>query len=285
MQGNQALSSVENRALNCARAISLIYLGGSLISLVAWSWIGHVSLWQWYVSLGAMIGYVLAAFALPRAFVSVGWFTAIFLGASGIILAAGSVDTQQMAESGLSAISAPFVAPKLVALVVGMVAPQPVWAGYLVIGVSTIVPVLQTQISSEVIRGGFTDVEPWLTLIYTMCGFFIFRYRMKSIERKAELIRLESERKALNELNHIFLALRDFTNSPLQSVEFVASLLELNEINREDAAKHLRIFLAELDKLNHVLNTYGANRVWSTSDVSFDPLRVINQRLSGFTGE
>src|SRR5262249_40305889 len=148
-----------------------------------------------------------------------------------------------------------------------------------ILAVTTLVPILQVALSSAEIRGGFTMGEPWITSYYMMIAFFIMRYRIKSIERDRVVAKVEMEKRKLAGLARIFMILSDFTNTPVQSIEFASWLISSGHLEPEKVVEILQNCVSRFRELNAIFRRFENDIDWRKTEEGFDALSELNRLL------
>jgi len=118
----------------------------------------------------------------------------------------------------------PFQANKLGALAVPLLAPE------FTVGVASIVGfaamaigkfyVLDPEIQRRVPVG-----EPWIVLFYALFAVVLLVYRLRSLAFERETLRLHAEAEANEQMARNSLRVRDYANTPLQTIVFATELL------------------------------------------------------------
>jgi PAS domain S-box-containing protein len=172
------------RALNAARTVSLLTIVGSLIALLAWqatSKAGILTRWQFLMSAGAgLLGVALTWYfrqmpVLASALVA-------FLCAC-VVLVADSVTNVEVARSRLR--FEPFLASKILAFGMAIIAPAPIALGYLIIALCGLIPIFDYfALIPEPLKSHFAAPEPWTSAILAFFAFFVLAHRIR--ERKYE---------------------------------------------------------------------------------------------------
>ncbi len=172
-----------------------------------------------------------------------------------------------------------FPAYKLGALAIALMAPFPVWVGFLLIGFSGIAPVVQYFLSPLAVQQAYALQEPWYTMLYAVIAGVVLHHRLKSLALERKITRVDAEKRALDDMAGIFLALRDLTNTPLQSIELVNVLLETGNIERAEAAQYLQRAVVRLRLLSDVLASYRKDVDWDRAHASFDAVAVLERKF------
>lgn len=271
-----AAENADFLARHSAKEFGFVYAAGTTICVVAWTLIATPMVWRWYVVAGVCFLFLATVLLIKKmpAYASI----TLTLTCTFLIMIAGAVDTYQMAKYRIPSPTL-FGGFKFIALLAALIAPAPVWVGYFIISLCTLGSIVQFNLASQEIREGYTVFEPWTTLIYMVIAFFVLRHRIHTRELERELVHVQMEKRSLDQLARTFLAMRDMTNSPLQSIELVRSLLAKHSIEPENAAKHLESSLIRLRQLSAILTVYENDVDWTTTDISFDAVKKLEGLL------
>ena len=106
-------------------------------------------------------------------------------------------------------------------------------------------------------------------------------HRIKRLKLVRRMLRVESESVAADRLARTFLALRDFTNTPLQTIELASRIMRVRCADLAPTLDRIDRSLSRLHRLNHTFSTYEARLRWTRNDVSLDPRGIIDQELQG----
>jgi hypothetical protein len=164
---------------------------------------------------------------------------------------------------------APFQGNKLGALAVGFLTPE-LWVGAVSILAYCLSALVQWVLLAPDVRARLAAGEPWVTLVF---GFVAMALLVQSSRRYAlerKLLRSEHEAQALDRLARSFRAVRDFANTPLQTIELATALLRTR---CPDSLRELEIVeraLGRLRVLDELLSRYDRDARWRTDDESFD---------------
>jgi hypothetical protein len=118
--------------------------------------------------------------------------------------------------------------------------------------------------------------EPWAILIYAVFAVAILGYRVHSVSLSRRVFRMRTESIATQRLARTFLALRDFTNTPLQTIELAASIVRKRCPDLAPVLDRVDRSIDRLYRLNHALSVYESQLEWTEDEVSPDPSIVVN---------
>jgi hypothetical protein len=170
----------------------------------------------------------------------------------------------------------PFQANKLGALTVPLLAPE------LGVGIASIAGFAATAIGKfyfldPEIQRGFPVGEPWFVLIYALFAGVLLIYRLRGLALEREMLRVQAEAAAAEKLARTFLRLRDYTNTPIQTIVFTTELLRAKNHDLKPALDRLERAVEKLTELSHALNRYEKAHNWSQGEESLDATMVDEQ--------
>ena len=214
----------------------------------------------------ALVGIGLIAFLLirrRRATVRLG--SVVFLLNTVTILVALWITSGYWATAGGA--WTPFQANKLGALAVPLVAPQ------LGVGLASIAGFAATAIGrfyllDPDIQRRFPVGEPWFVLIYALFAGVLLIYRLRGLALEREMLRVQAEAAATEQLARTFLRLRDYTNTPIQTIAFTTELLRAKGDDLKPILDRLERAVEKLAEFSHALTRYENAHRWSPGDES-----------------
>jgi len=121
----------------------------------------------------------------------------------------------------------PFQANKLGALAVALLASE-LGAGLAAIAGFTATAVGKFYVLDPGIQRGFPVGEPWVILFYALFGAVLLAYRLRSVTLERKTLRLQAEAAAAEQLARTYLLLRDYANTPIQTIAFQVELIRVN---------------------------------------------------------
>jgi hypothetical protein len=229
-------------------------------------------------AMSTLVGVGIIVFLLirrPRATVRLG--SAVFLANTVAILAALWITSGYWATSGRA--WTPFQANKLGALAVPMLAPQ-LGVGLASIAGFAAIAIGKFYFLDPEIHRGFPVGEPWFILIYAVFGGVLLIYRLRSLALEREMLRVQAEAAATDQLARTFVRLRDYTNTPIQTIAFTTELLRAKTHDLEPTLDRLERAVERLTELSHALTSYEDAHKWSPGDESLDAT-VMHEQLFG----
>ena len=173
----------------------------------------------------------------------------------------------------------PFQANKLGALAVAMLAPQ------LGVGLVSIAGFAATAIGKfyfldPEIQRGFPVGEPWFILIYALFSGVLLAYRLRGLALEREMLRMQAEAAAAEQLARTFVRLSDYSNTPIQTIAFTTELLRAKTHGLKPALDRLERAVEKLTELSHALTRYENAHKWSPGDESPDAT-MMDEQLFG----
>jgi hypothetical protein len=102
-------------------------------------------------------------------------------------------------------------------------------------------------------------------------------YRVHSVALSRRMLRVRSESLATQRLARTFLSLRDFTNTPLQTIELAAKVLRWQCPDKAPMLDRIDRSIDRLYRLNHAFSVYEAQIEWTDNDLSPDPSGVVDR--------
>jgi hypothetical protein len=123
----------------------------------------------------------------------------------------------------------------------------------------------------EVTRG-----EPWVGLMIGAASAVLALYRAARLRRDVALVAARERSKALERLTRSFLAVRDFANTPLQTLEVAVALLGKQCPGAGELVARMARSVARLRGLNQMLD--GGREGIGEQKESFDAAEVIQEQ-------
>lgn len=164
----------------------------------------------------------------------------------------------------------PFQANKLGALAAAVLAPD-LATGLLAIGAFVAMALLRYLMLPADLQQRFPIGEPWTIAIYAVFALAMLGYRVHSVALARRVLRVRTESIATQRLARTFLALRDVTNTPLQTIELAANIVRARCPDMAPVLDRIDRSLDRLYRLNHAFSMYEAQIEWADTDVSPDP--------------
>jgi hypothetical protein len=179
-----------------------------------------------------------------------------------------------MARTGL--LWVPMTGHRLLMLVLGVMAPTSLWLGGVLIGAFALeAVVLWYSLGLGTHPGVRSPWEPWVTLIYGGVALAVLAYRVRSFDIELKLREARAEAEALERLARLFLAVRDATNTPLQTLELSIALLQRRHPECASTTDTMERAVQRLRSLAQRLGIADPLVVWREGDESFDAETVL----------
>jgi hypothetical protein len=179
-----------------------------------------------------------------------------------------------LAESfmvGTGLIWVPMTGHRLVMLAIGVLAPTGLWlGGGLIAAFALEAVVLWFALGLGSHPGVRSPWEPWVTLIYGGVALAMLAYRVRSHHIELKLREVRAEAEALERLARLFLAVRDATNTPLQTLELSIALLRQRSPESEPTLAAMERAVQRVRSLTQRLGSVDPLLVWREGDESFD---------------
>jgi hypothetical protein len=173
----------------------------------------------------------------------------------------------------------PFQANKLGALAVAMLAPQ-LGVGLVSIAGFAAMAIGKVYFLDPEIQRGFPVGEPWFVLIYALFGGVLLIYRLRGLALERKMLRMQAEAAAAEQLARTFLRLRNYTNTPLQTIAFTTELLRAKHDDLNHILDRLERAGDKLTELSHALNRYENAHKWSPGEESLEAA-IMDERMFG----
>jgi hypothetical protein len=170
----------------------------------------------------------------------------------------------------------PFQANKLGALAAALLAPDLPSGLVAIAAYVAMVPLRYLTFAPDTWRH-FAMGEPWTILIYGVFGVALLVYRLQGLALERRVLRLSSETAATERLARTFLAVRDFTNTPLQTIELATQAIRRTNPELGLTLDRIDRSVDRLFRLNHTFSTYESHLKWTDADVSLDPDALVGR--------
>jgi hypothetical protein len=171
----------------------------------------------------------------------------------------------------------PFQPQKLGVLALALIAPTPFWVGATCIAAFTLTAAAQYLAFPAEVRAYLAPGEPWGTFSFGAFALVALGHRIRLLRIEREAIRAHAEAEALKRLARVGLAVRDLSNTPLQTLRLSAALLRLRHPEEAARLDQMNRALDRLEQLERTFSKYEAQTEWQPGDESFDPLAVLEE--------
>jgi hypothetical protein len=168
----------------------------------------------------------------------------------------------------------PFQAHKIGALAAAVLAPDLV-TGIIAIGGFVLTVLLRYLTLPGELQQRLPIAEPWAILIYGVFAFAILGYRLHSVSLARRVLRMRTEALATQRLARSFLALRDFTNTPLQTIELATNIVRKRCPELAPVVDRIDRSIDRLYRLNHAFSVYESQIEWTEEDLTPDPTALV----------
>jgi hypothetical protein len=220
---------------------------------------------------------LLALLFARRGRLSTALLEACFAGAVLPFLPIFALAERAMVTSGL--VWVPMTGHRLVMLVLGVLAPTSLaLGGGLIAAFALEAVVLWYGLGLATHPGVQSPWEPWVTLVYAGVALVVLAYRVRSHDIELKLREARAQAEALERVARLFLAVRDATNTPLQTLELSLALLQRRFPECASTTAPMERAVQRLRSLAQRLGSVDPLVVWREGDESFDAETLL-QRL------
>lgn len=169
---------------------------------------------------------------------------------------------------------APFQAHKLGVLTIAFLTPD-LLVGLAIIAAAAGTALLQWTLFTLPVRSHLAAGEPWTTLVYCVFGVVLLIQFHRRYVLEREFAHAEANALALERLARTFLVVRDFTNTPLQTILFTAQLVALRHPQVSQELKPIEDAISRLRELNAYLSRHDAAIRWDKAAESIDATALL----------
>jgi hypothetical protein len=168
----------------------------------------------------------------------------------------------------------PFRPHHLGLVAVAVLAPPAMWAGLTSVALFVGTALVQLYTFPPALREQQTG-EPWIILVYGIFATVLLLYRAQRMAADQARIRAESDARAMQRLARSFLALRDLTNTPLQTLVLSAAQLRERNPGLEELAGRIDRAVERLQEATRIAHDYEQHLRWEPGDTSFDAEEIL----------
>ncbi len=161
-------------------------------------------------------------------------------------------------------------------LVIAILSPS-VRLGVAWIGVFVLTRLVQFYMWAPELRDAVPATDPAFLPVYGVIGVVLLLYRRRSARLSIALSDARAERLTMEQLAHVSLALRDLSNTPLQTLTIALTLLRCKAEPTEQILASMDRALARLKDLRHALEPFETHAHWDQRYESFDAVARIEQ--------
>ncbi|NUO54629.1 MAG: hypothetical protein HOV80_37795 [Polyangiaceae bacterium] len=169
---------------------------------------------------------------------------------------------------------APLQAHKLGTLAVAILAPQR-WAGIACILGFVALPIVELAFFDPTMHAMLGWQEAMVLAIYGTFALVLLFFRVRSLDVERKLVRAQTEATDARQSARVLMAVRDLSNTPLQSIEFASAILRRHEPEEAPSLDRIDRALDRLRSLHRPLKVYESDLEWRPGDESFDPESVL----------
>jgi len=163
----------------------------------------------------------------------------------------------------------PFQANKLGALAVALVAPE-LRVGLLAIAGLAGTAIAKFYVLDPEIQRRLPVGEPWFVMIFAIFGGVLLVYRLRGLASERDVLRLQAEAAAAAQVARGFLRLRDYANTPIQTIIFATELLRRRHPDLEPILACIDRATKRLMELSRALKSYDSMNSWDPPGQSSD---------------
>jgi hypothetical protein len=168
----------------------------------------------------------------------------------------------------------PFQANKLGALTAAVLAPDLASGSVAIAGFVGMAVLRYLSLPAD-LQQRFPVGEPWTILIYGLFGMALLIYRIHRMALARRMMRMRTEAIATQRMARTFLALRDFTNTPLQTIQLAAEVIRKQHSELAPILDRIDRSVDRLYRLNHTFTVYEAQIEWAEEDLTPDPTSLV----------
>jgi hypothetical protein len=254
------------RAWRSVTIALLLHIGGMPLDMLIARTVPGIPLWPEIGSIA--IGVVLlAALFVRRKHRTARFANIVFL--LDVVAIAGALwlTNPYYAESGRPWV--PFQANKLGMVTVALLAPE-IWVGLPSVAIYGGLCVIQMHTFSEAALSRFAIGEPMASIIIGVFSGALLVYRLKRLALERELVRAHTEEQSMATFAKTMLAIRDLSNTPLQTIAFASAAARIEYPAATPALDRIDAALAEIKAIGERLREYERGIAWMSDDESFD---------------
>lgn len=229
----------------------------------------HPELW---IAVCALYVTLLAILLAKRGDEAVGTKVLAVAVAGGVVQV--SIANELIARAGVHV--EPFIGAKLMALALALIAPPSLWIAVVALLATAVVPLVEFYHWPAHVQATMPMNEPWTTLLYAVIALGLLLHRRHQLAAHRQMVRAQTRAASFEAYTRKFLAVRDLSSSPLQSIETTVGLLRCTYPASKRQFDRIGRQLDRLRVLNVALSRYEP-KVWRPDDCSVDPLEVLEE--------
>jgi hypothetical protein len=170
----------------------------------------------------------------------------------------------------------PFEANKLGMIIVAMLASE-LWVGILGIAAYAAGALVQMGTFDLTAKSHFALAEPWATLAFAVFSGLLLAHHLQRISLEREVARAHAEVEATQKVARLVLAVRDLSNTPLQTIAFATALAQERHPDLEPILRRVESSLERLKQLDEIFRRQESGMDWSAEDLSIDSPEWLRQ--------
>jgi len=192
---------------------------------------------------------------------------AVFLVNAALIISTLWLTNIAYAHSGR--IWVPFEANKLGMITVAMIAPE-LWVG--LVGIAAYAGAVYVQMATidAASRTHFALAEPWATTVIALFSTVFLFHHLRRTALERELARVKAEAAAMQRAARFVVAVRDLSNTPLQTIALATALAKDRHPDLEPILARVERSLTRLSELDQLLREEERRAHWTRDQESFD---------------
>ena len=130
--------------------------------------------------------------------------------------------------------------------------------------------IVQWMLFAPSLRATLARGEPMATCIFAGFAVVILVVSARRFALERRIVEQQHEAAALEELARAFLAVRDFANTPLQTIESATAVARMLHPEARTQLEQIQRALDKLRTLNQLLSRHEEHLRWHKGDESFD---------------
>jgi hypothetical protein len=223
-----------------------------------------VSSWQWVQFLVVGAAFLALAIGIPR------WSRPLKLAAFGLVhvsvLLALWVNNRELAAAG--AVFQTFIGFKLILIGGALILPSDPFIALPVLISATLAPTIEWATWPADWHARLAAGEPFGTVVIGVVAIALYVHRTRVSTLQRRLIESEAQRDVIQKVARIALAMKDLSNTPLQTLSTGLAMLDHAPSSKPDQVDRMRRAVLRLGELNQLLAPYSDQIKWSPEDVS-----------------
>jgi hypothetical protein len=258
----------ERPAWQAAFTFTVLMLMGVLIRVASLP-VRHPSLW---ITSGMLYVSMLALLLLRPSSETVG--TRVLALAVTVGVLQSTVANELIVREGFHV--EPFIGAKLMALALALVAPPSLWVGLVAVVATGLVPIAEFFHWPAEVQRAMPMTEPWTTLLYSAVAVGLLVHRRHQLSSQRRLVEAETRAASFQLYMRKFLAVRDLTSSPLQSIGMSVGTLRSRYPDAKPQLDRIERQVERLACMTRALSRYEPV-VWTKEDCSVDPRVILGE--------